>query len=118
MKKLNIKQFDEKERDIADALISLGVNRMSAMALAYLQDTNSATSTDLERAAGLRQPEVSLAMKQLMEHGCITKRDEKKAGKGDRLRYIRSRSGSMKLWHSLKGRMRRQLMTRRGSFRA
>ncbi len=55
---------------------------MAAMALAYLQDTNSATSTDLERAAGLRQPEVSLAMKQLMERGWITEREEKKAGKG------------------------------------
>ncbi len=82
MKKLNIKQFDEKEREIVDALTSLGVGRMAATALAYLQDTNSATSTDLERAAGLRQPEVSLAMKQLMERGWITEREEKKAGKG------------------------------------
>ncbi len=82
MKKLTIKQFDEKDREIADALISLGVGRMAAMALAYLQDTNSATSTDLERAAGLRQPEVSLAMKQLIERGWITEREEKKPGKG------------------------------------
>ncbi len=82
MKKLSIKQFDEKEREIAGALIFLGVGRMPAMALAYLQDTNSATSTDLERAAGLRQPEVSLAMKQLMERGWIMEREEKKAGKG------------------------------------
>ncbi len=82
MKKLNIRQFDEKEREIAGALISLGVGRMPAMALAYLQDTNSATSTDLERAAGLRQPEVSLAMKQLMERGWITENEEKKVGKG------------------------------------
>ncbi len=82
MKKLTIKQFDEKEREIADALISLGVGRMAAMALAYLQDTNSATSTDFEKTAQLRQPEVSLAMKQLMERGWITEREEKKAGKG------------------------------------
>ncbi len=82
MKKLNIKQFDEKEEEITGALISLGVNRMAAMALAYLQDTNSATSNDLERAAGLRQPEVSLAMKQLIERGWITEREEKKPGKG------------------------------------
>lgn len=82
MKKLNIKQFDEKEEEIANALISLGMSRMAAMALAYLQDTNSATSSDLERAAGLRQPEVSIAMKQLMERDWITEREEKKPGKG------------------------------------
>ncbi len=52
------------------------------MTLAYLQDTNSATSSDFERAAGLRQPEVSLAMKQLMERGWIAEREEKKVGKG------------------------------------
>jgi predicted transcriptional regulator len=82
MKRLNIKQFDEKEEEIAGALISLGVSRKAAMALAYLQDTNSATSPDFERAAGLRQPEVSLAMRELIERDWITEREEKKPGKG------------------------------------
>jgi predicted transcriptional regulator len=82
MKKLNIKQFDEREEEIADALISLGVGRNAAMALAYLQNTNSATSPDLERAAGLRQPEVSIAMKQLKERDWINEREQQKPGKG------------------------------------
>ncbi len=82
MRKLDIKQFDEKEEEIADALISLGVGRMAAMALAYLQDTKSATSPDFERGAGLRQPEVSLAMRELMERDWVTEREEKKPGKG------------------------------------
>ncbi len=82
MKTLDMKQFDEKEEEIADALISLGVNRNAAMVLAYLQDTNAATSSDLEKVADLRQPEVSIATKQLMERDWITEREEKKPGKG------------------------------------
>src|SRR5659263_255811 len=82
MKKLNINQFDEKEEEIADALISLGMTRTVAMTLAYMQNTNSATSLELEQSARLRQPEVSIATKQLKERDWINEREEKKPGKG------------------------------------
>ncbi len=52
------------------------------MTLAYMQNTNSATSTELERAARLRQPEVSIAMRQLKERDWINEREKKKQGKG------------------------------------
>ncbi len=45
-----------------------------------MQNTNSATSL-LERSARLRQPEVSIATKQLKERDWINER-EKKPGKG------------------------------------
>ena len=82
MKTLNIKQFDEKDEKIADALISLGMSRNVAMTLAYMQNTKSATSIELERSARLRQPEVSIATKQLKERDWINEREEKKPGKG------------------------------------
>jgi predicted transcriptional regulator len=82
MKALQIKQFDEKDEEIAEALISLGMNKNVALALTYLQNMNAATSTDLERGANLRQPEVSIAIKQLKEQDWITEREEKKIGKG------------------------------------
>jgi predicted transcriptional regulator len=82
MKALQIKQFDEKDEEIAEALISLGMNKNVALALTYLQNMNAATSTDLERGANLHQPEVSIAMKQLKEQDWITEREEKKIGKG------------------------------------
>jgi predicted transcriptional regulator len=82
MKALQIKQFDEKDEEIAKALISLGMNKNVALALTYLQNLNAVTSTDLERGANLRQPEVSIAMKQLKEQDWITEREEKKIGKG------------------------------------
>ena len=83
MKKLEIKQLDEKDEEIADALISLGMSKSIARTLAYLQHVNETTSVELEKGTGLHQPEVSIATKQLMERDWITEREEKKkTGKG------------------------------------
>jgi len=67
MKKLNINQLDEKEEEIADALMSLGLRRAVARTLAFLNNGEEATSIALEQGTGLRQPEVSIAAKQLVE---------------------------------------------------
>jgi predicted transcriptional regulator len=82
MKALNMKQLDEKDEEIADILMALGMSRNVAMALSYLQNTNAATSVDLERVARLRQPEVSIAMRHLKEQNWISEKEEKKPGKG------------------------------------
>src|SRR5659263_171130 len=82
MRTLKMKQIDDKEEEIADALISLGMSRNEAMTLAYMQNANSATSIELEQSARLRQPEVSMVMKQLKKRDWINEREEKKPGKG------------------------------------
>jgi predicted transcriptional regulator len=82
MKTIKMKQLDEKEEEISDALIFLGMSRNAAMTLAYMQNANSATSLDLERAARLHQPEVSMVMRQLREHDWVNEKEEKKTGKG------------------------------------
>lgn len=82
MKAIDVKQLDEKDEEISDALISLGMSRNAAIILAYLQNMKSAKSFDLERGANLRQPEVSIAMKQLKKHDWINEREDKKPGKG------------------------------------
>ncbi len=43
---------------------------------------DEATSVELEMRNGLRQPEVSIATKELEECGWIKEREEKKLGKG------------------------------------
>jgi predicted transcriptional regulator len=82
MKTIEMKQLDEKEEEIADALISLGMSRNTALTLAYMQNANSATTIDLERSVRLRQPEVSIALRQLKERDWVNEREEKKPGKG------------------------------------
>ncbi len=82
MKSLTIRQLDEKGEEIADALISLGMSRNVARILSHIQSSKEVTSIELEREAGLRQPEVSIAMRDLNERGWISEREEKKLGKG------------------------------------
>jgi predicted transcriptional regulator len=82
MKVLKIKQLDKKDEEIAGALISLGVSKPIARILSYLRNGIEATSVELERGTGLRQPDVSVAMSGLKEKDWISERDEKKKGKG------------------------------------
>ena len=81
MKKLD-GQLDEKKEEIADALISIGLGKPFARTLAFLINGDEATSDALEMGTGLRQPEVSIVMRQLKEYDWINERDEKKPGKG------------------------------------
>ncbi len=82
MKSIVRKQLDEKDEQIADVLISLGLNRPTAKTLSYLQNSKEVTSVDLEKSTGLRQPEVSIVMRDLKERDWISEREEKKPGKG------------------------------------
>jgi predicted transcriptional regulator len=82
MKKLDINQLDDKDEELAEILISSGLSRPVARTLAYLQKVDTATSIDLERGTGLRQPEVSIAMRQLNPLDWIEEDEEKKPGKG------------------------------------
>ena len=58
------------------------MSRPVARILSYLKNGNEVTSIELERGTGLRQPEVSIAMRELKERGWINEREEKKPGKG------------------------------------
>jgi predicted transcriptional regulator len=50
---------------------------------------DEATSRDIEKGSGLRQPEVSIAMRTLREKGWIAERDVKGSGKGRPTRLYR-----------------------------
>ncbi|SNQ60846.1 conserved hypothetical protein [Candidatus Methanoperedens nitroreducens] len=58
------------------------MSRPIARVLSYLKHVDEATTMDIERGTGLRQPEVSIAMKQLKEYDWINEKEEKKPGKG------------------------------------
>jgi predicted transcriptional regulator len=82
MRNVIVKQLDEKDEEIADALIAIGMSRNIARTLSYLKSVDEATSVELERVVRLHQPEVSIAMKQLKERNWIYEREKKKTGKG------------------------------------
>ena len=82
MKKLDINQHDDSDEEVAEILISSGMSRPVARTLTYLKKVDTATSIDLERVTGLRQPEVSIAMRELKPLDWIEENEEKKPGKG------------------------------------
>lgn len=78
----------EKEYSIIDMLQSLGLPRTEATAIVCLKDCNELRSLHIELVSGLRQPEVSVAMRPLRDRGWVDERSEKKnKGKGRPVKY-------------------------------
>ncbi|MCX9015156.1 MAG: transcriptional regulator protein [Candidatus Methanoperedens sp.] len=82
MKSLSVNVLDKADEEFADTLIQLGLKRNVAKVLTYLKNIKEVTSRDLEMGSDLRQPEVSIAMRELEELNWISEREEKKPGKG------------------------------------
>ena len=82
MKDLSVKVLDDDDEEFVDILIKQGLTRNTAKVLAYLKGVDTATSKDLEVGSDLRQPEVSIAMRELRADDWVDESDEKKPGKG------------------------------------
>ena len=77
------KVLDDDDHVFVDLLHSLGIQRNVAKVITYLAVAGEATSRDLERGSGLRQPEVSIAMRTLLRENWVDERDVKSSeGKG------------------------------------
>ncbi|MFQ5911177.1 MAG: ArsR family transcriptional regulator [Thermoplasmata archaeon] len=70
------------DNEIIERLIFTGMSKNLAKTLVFLSKRDETTSVQIEKATGLRQPEVSLAMQELRRRGWVAKRDIKKEGKG------------------------------------
>jgi predicted transcriptional regulator len=68
-------------------LKTLGIQRSVAALITYLKNVQE--SREIEQGSDLRQPEVSIAMRVMREHGWISERDEKGPGKGRPLKVYR-----------------------------
>ncbi len=62
--------------------MKIGLKRNVAKVLTYLAGVEEATSREIEMGSDLRQPEVSIAMREIRKLGWISERDEKNPGKG------------------------------------
>jgi predicted transcriptional regulator len=67
----------------------LGVDHKIAKVITFLATVDEGKSTDIERGCRLRQPEVSVATKNLRELGWIETEERKKGGKGRPVHYYR-----------------------------
>lgn len=77
-----VRVLDDKDLEFIALLESIEVPRNVAKLLSYLRNVDEASSRDIEKGAGLRQPEVSLSMRTLRGNGWVDEREIKSAGKG------------------------------------
>ena len=82
MRSSEVRVFDDTDLEFIDILRNLNMSRNVASTLAFLSNVNEATSKDLEVGSQLRQPEVSIAVKELKIFGWLDEREIKKEGKG------------------------------------
>jgi Predicted transcriptional regulator len=74
----NYLSFTEREETITDILVGLGLKRNVARVIVYLSSTEEATSRMIERGTDLRQPEVSMAMRQLRPYRWIQSTEKRR----------------------------------------
>jgi len=77
-----VRGLSRREERMAELLTRAGMNKNVARAVVYLSKVKEAVSREIEIGANLRQPEVSLAMKELRERGWVKMRKLKRKGKG------------------------------------
>lgn len=82
MKSRKVMYFTPREEEFADLLVRIGMKKNVAKVLVYLAHTAEATSRDIERGTDLRQPEVSIAMANMMEQRWVENRETKAENKG------------------------------------
>lgn len=74
--------LDDKDHRVVQLFTDLGMPKNLAKTLLFISQVEECRSADVEQAADLRQPEVSVAMQELRRRGWAKKRDVKKKGKG------------------------------------
>jgi predicted transcriptional regulator len=75
-------RLSRRDESMVDLLVRTGMSKNIAKTLVFLSKREETTSVEIEKATGLRQPEVSIAMQDLRRRRWVEKRDIKKEGKG------------------------------------
>ena len=82
MKQKNVYMLDKNDDKAVQLFVKLGMPKNLAKTLLYISQFDECKSANVEQAANLRQPEVSIAMQEMRRRGWAKKRDVKKKGKG------------------------------------
>ena len=69
----------EKEEETIDVLSQV-INKQEAKVLIFLKKHGDGTGMDIEHEMSMRQPEVSIATKKLLEKNLITQKEERVKG--------------------------------------
>ncbi len=83
MKKNNL---SKNQKALINGLINAGINKHVAKVLAFVAVNKDSKSIEIQTATGLKQPEVSIAVRKLEDMGWVTK-DSLNMGKSGRPFY-------------------------------
>jgi predicted transcriptional regulator len=89
VRKIPVPTLNVEREEFASILMKIGLKRNVAKVLTYLAGVEEATSREIEMGSDLRQPEVSIAMREIRKLDWISERDEKNPGKGRPYRIYR-----------------------------
>jgi predicted transcriptional regulator len=87
MIEIPVKAMVDKDLEFIETLQRISVPRNVARLITYLKDVREAQSREIELATGLRQPEVSIAMRTMRKNSWINEREVKGPGKGRPTRF-------------------------------
>jgi len=83
MKKEEMYVLDEGDEKVVQLFVELGMPKNVAKTLLYISNVDECHSAQIEQGARLRQPEVSIAIKQMAERGWVEEHHVKRnKGKG------------------------------------
>lgn len=74
--------FTEHEEEFANLLIRLGIRKNIAKVLVYLANIGEVSTRQVERGTDLRQPEVSLAMRYLLDRDWVSSYQSHRSSQG------------------------------------
>jgi predicted transcriptional regulator len=82
MMEKNFVVLDTEDEKAVQIFNDLGMPKNIAKTLLYIYQVDECKTSDIEQCADLRQPEVSVAIKELRKKGWVKTRMVKKSGKG------------------------------------
>jgi len=86
MRSERVMVFTDREEEFANLLIMIGIRKNVAKVLVFLANIPEATFWEIERGTDLRQPEVSLALKDLTQREWIGSHQDHSMTAGHRVR--------------------------------
>ena len=111
MKKSETYKMNKQDKRAVDLFADLGMPKNLAKTLLYVSQVEECRSVDIEQETKLRQPEVSIAMQQLMNNGWVAKRTLKKKGKGRPIHIYRLDSSLDKIMKSFEEKKTKEINT-------
>src|SRR5512136_3337721 len=103
VRKISAPALSVEREEFASILMKVGLKRNVAKVLTYLAGVEEATSREIEMVSDLRQPEVSIAMREIRKLDWISERDEKNPGKGRPYRIYKLNKSLPEIINHLEG---------------